>query len=82
MAASMGGLDALTFTGGVGEGSARIRHDACEALTFLGVVVDADRNRMGWDGDREVSPPGSTVRVLVVHAREDVEIARVRRLVG
>lgn len=59
MSASLGGLDALVFTGGVGEHSARIRELACEGLAHLGV-----------------RPPEGRVRVLVVHAREDVEIAR------
>jgi acetate kinase len=63
MAASLGGLDALVFTGGVGENSARVRELACEGLAHLGVP------------DR--------VAVLVIAAREDVEIARqTRALLG
>jgi acetate kinase len=66
MAASLGGLDALVFTGGVGENSARIRELVCEGLAHLGV-----------DG------PDGRARVLVIHAREDLEIARqVRALLG
>jgi acetate kinase len=56
MAAAMDGLDALVFTGGVGENSAGVRDRACDGLGFLGV--------------------GSRVPVLVVEAREDLEIAR------
>jgi acetate kinase len=83
MAAAMGGVDVLAFTGGVGENSARIRHDACEGLAFLGVEVNAARNETAGDGDVDVSTDGAAVRTVVVHAREDIEIAReVRLLLG
>ncbi|HEX6538036.1 MAG TPA: acetate/propionate family kinase [Candidatus Dormibacteraeota bacterium] len=74
MAAAMQGLDALVFTGGIGEGSAAIRAGAAAGLAFLGVYVDAARNReMQADGD--VGEAGAPVRTLVVTAREDLEIA-------
>jgi acetate kinase len=77
MAASLGGLDALVFTGGVGERSAPIRALAAEGLGFLGVGVDAARNEDdGTGADRVISPDGATARVLVIAAREDLEIAR------
>ncbi|HXF36387.1 MAG TPA: acetate/propionate family kinase [Actinomycetota bacterium] len=83
MAASMGGLDALAFTGGVGEGSARIRAQACQGLGFLGVALDPARNEVSDAGDRDLSSPGARVRAVVVLAREDLEIAReVRRLLA
>lgn len=82
MAAAMGGLDALVFTGGVGENSARTRAEAGRRLAFLGAGVDPDRNRAPA-GDADVSAPGAPVRMLVVHAREEVVIARAaRRLAG
>lgn len=74
MAAAMGGVDALVFTGGVGENSAEVRSRAMAGLGFLGVRGDASRNAEGT-GDREISAPGSPVRSLVVAAREDIEIA-------
>lgn len=77
MAAAMEGLDAVVFTGGVGENSARIRRDACEGLRFLGLAIDPERN--AGVGDREISPAGVPVRVLAVHSREDLEIARETR---
>ncbi|MEE2041720.1 acetate/propionate family kinase [Nocardiopsis sp. CT-R113] len=82
MAASLGGLDVLVFTGGVGEGSAVVRGRVAEGLGFLGVGVDAAANEgVGVEG--EVSAAGAAVRTLVVHAREDVEVARgVREVVG
>ena len=78
MAAAMGGIDGLVFTGGAGEGSARLRRDACRGLGFLGVGLDDDRNEGHGHplSDRVVSRPGERPAVLVVHAREDLEIAR------
>jgi acetate kinase len=75
MAAAMGGLDALVFTGGVGENSAEIRSRAMAGLGFLGVQEDAARNADGT-GDREIGAPGAPVRSLVIAAREDLEMAR------
>jgi acetate kinase len=83
MAAAMGGLDALAFTGGVGEGSGAIRAGACEQLEFLGLEVDPSENTGGDGIDRVISPPDTAAEVLVVHAREDLEIAaQVRALLG
>jgi len=78
MTASLGGLDVLVFTGGVGERSAEIRGRAADGLRWLGVAVDAARNA-GVSEDAEISAPGAAVRTVVVHAREDVEIARETR---
>lgn len=82
MAAAMGGIDALVFTGGAGEGSAELRRDVCQGLEFLGVRIHDDANRAAA-GDAVISPPDSPVGVAVVEAREDVEIARqVREVVA
>jgi acetate kinase len=82
MAAALGGLDALAFTGGVGEHAAEIRARAADGLAFLGVALDARANA-GARPDADVSAPGATVRTHVVAAREDREIARqVRALLG
>jgi acetate kinase len=82
MAASLGGLDALVFTGGVGEHSSPVRERACEHLSHLGVALDAGRNGNAHSElDLDVSTAGSPVRVLVVRAREDLEIARQTRAV-
>jgi len=82
MTASIGGLDALAFTGGVGERSAEVRAQAAAGLGYLGVEIDPERN--GADaGDREITAAGADVRVLVVRAREDLEIAgQVRAVLG
>jgi len=79
MAAAMGGLDALVFTGGVGENSATVRGEAGAGLRFLGIEIDATLNA-GASGDGDVSTRAAQVRTLVVHAREDVEVARDVRL--
>ncbi len=82
MAVSMGGLDGVVFTGGIGEGSAVVRRDAASALGWLGLAVDRDANEVG-EGDRDISTPDATVRTIVVTAREDIEIARgCRRRLG
>jgi len=75
MAVSLGRVDGLVFTGGAGEGSARLRGDVCEGLAPLGfsplpTAPEED------SGDRVASFPGARPAVLVVIAREDLEIAR------
>ena len=81
MAASLGGLDVLVFTGGVGENAPVVRAAAAGALPFLGVEIDPAANDAvdlhdGDPGVRDVTAPGAAARVLVVAAREDLEIAR------
>jgi len=75
MAAAMGGVDALAFTGGVGEGSAFVREGACEGLDFLGLTLDPGRNDAGDAFDRIISLPDAAEAILIVQAREDLEIA-------
>jgi acetate kinase len=75
MVAAMDGLDALVFTGGVGEHAPAIRERAAAGLGFLGVALDADANAAAA-GDAEIGAPGAAVRTLVVTAREDLEVAR------
>src|SRR5690242_437434 len=80
MTAALGGLDVLVFTGGVGERSPEVRGRAADGLAYLGVVVDGPRNA-GADGDVEITGAGASVRTVVLHAREDVQIARETRRV-
>jgi acetate kinase len=75
MAAALGGLDALVFTGGVGERSASVRLAAVSGLGFLGLAVDPVRNGAP-DDDADISADGAAARTLVIPAREDLEIAR------
>ena len=82
MAAALGGIDALAFTGGVGEHAPAVRAGAARGLGFLGVTVEDAANRAGA-GDREISAPGARVRSFVITAREDLEMAgQVRRALG
>lgn len=75
MAAALDGLDALVFTGGVGEHAPAIRERAAAGLGFLGVALDADANAEAT-ADAEIGAPGAAARTLVVAAREDLEVAR------
>jgi len=82
MAAALGGLDVLAFTGGVGERSAEVRDRAARGLGFLGVAIDETANRRP-DGDREIGAAGAAARTVVLAAREDLEMARqVRAVLG
>jgi acetate kinase len=75
MAAAMGGLDALVFTGGVGEHAPAVRSRAAAGLAFLGVELDEHSNAAARD-DADVGAAGAAVRALVITAREDLEMAR------
>ncbi|MEI2638337.1 MAG: acetate kinase [Microthrixaceae bacterium] len=80
-AAVMGGLDALTFTAGVGENDAVVRAETIAPLGFLGIVLDPDRNDAAASDDsvgvpRVISSDDSDVRVLVVPTREELSMAR------
>jgi acetate kinase len=79
MAAAMNGIDALVFTGGIGEHAPVVRSRACTGLEFLGVAIDQERN-LAASGDAEITAAGALVRTVVVSAREDLEIARQVRL--
>lgn len=82
MAASMGGVDAVAFTGGVGGNSAEVRAGVADGLGFLGMEVDAAANQ-GGRRDADISAGAARTRTLVIEAREDIEIAReVRRVLG
>ena len=78
MAAALGGLDALVFTGGVGERRARDPRARGGRLGFLGVELDREANA-GAVPDADVSGEGAAVRVYVIKAREELVIARAVR---
>ena len=82
MVAAIGGLDALVFTAGVGENADSIRATTVEGLEFLGLALDRKRNESG-KGDREIGRAQAAARVLVILAREDLEMAaNVRTVLG
>lgn len=74
-AAAMGGIDAVAFTGGIGENSARLRAECCRNLGFLGIRLDPARNESGA-GDRLVSADQSAVAVLALATNEELIVAR------
>ncbi len=81
MAATLGGIDGLVFTAGVGERSAEIRRRICENLGHLGLVLDPGAND-ACAGDADIATPAAPGRILVIATREDLSIVReVRRLV-
>jgi len=75
MLASLGGLDALVFTGGVGENSSQVRATAVEAFKFLGLELDTEKNNAS-PVDEDIAATNSAIRVLVVHTEEDWAIAQ------
>ncbi|RKS68569.1 acetate kinase [Motilibacter peucedani] len=80
---ALGGLDALVFTGGIGENSTGVRARVQELLAHLGVRADEGANAVRSQEARRVSAPGSPVDVLVIPTDEELVIARdARELVG
>ena len=73
-AAAMGGVEAVAFTGGIGENSARLRERCCAGLEFLGIELDAERN--AGSGDRVVSAEAGQVTVLALGTNEELIVAR------
>ena len=72
---TLGGIDAITFSGGIGENSAEIRRAVLKDLTGFGVEVDESRNR-AIKGEGAISTDNSAVKILVVPANEEMIIAR------
>lgn len=75
-AAAMGGLDALVFTGGIGENSASLREEVCDYMQFLGIELDNDKNYMCNAQEVEISMPYSKVKVWIIPTNEELLIAR------
>ena len=76
-AAAMGGVDAIVFTGGIGENNPQYRDSFCDQLKFMGVEIDYDINdklKRGPEG--EISTPNSKVKVYVICTNEELMIAR------
>jgi acetate kinase len=75
MAASLGGLDVIVFTAGIGENAPIVRRDTCAKLSFLGVQLN-DKTNSSVTPDAAISASNSAVQVLVIRAQEDWSIAR------
>ena len=75
MAAALGGIDVLLFTAGIGENCPPLRSVVCERMAYLGVKLDASANAQP-SMDTDIAAADSAVRVLVIHADEDWQVAR------
>lgn len=75
-AAAMGGLDAVVFTGGIGENSAPLREEVCDHMQFLGIEIDNEKNIMCNGQEVELSQPYAKVKVWIVPTNEELLIAR------
>lgn len=78
-AAVMNGLDAVVFTGGIGENAHSTRSEVCKDMEFLGIDFDLDLNRevkIAGNKEMEITKPGSRVKVFVIPTNEELLIAR------
>jgi acetate kinase len=73
--AAMNGVDAIFFTGGIGEHNSRLRRRVCENLTYLGLKFDYEAN-VAWGVDTVISMPDSKVKVALITTDEELVIAR------
>jgi acetate kinase len=73
LAAALGGLDAVVFTGGIGENAAPIRERVCRAASWLGIEIDSAGNERGGP---QISQPTSRVSAWVIPTNEELMIAR------
>ena len=74
-AAAMGGVDAVVFTGGIGENNPHYRTRVAEKLAFLGTAIDEEKNSVRGE-EIEISVPGSKVKLLVIPTNEELMIAK------
>lgn len=75
-AAVMNGLDAIVFTGGVGENDQLTRSLVCEKMDFHGIQLDPEKNKLPNSGPRAIQSPDSKVQILVIPTNEELEIAK------
>ena len=76
-AAAMGGIDAIVFTGGIGENNPQYRDRVCDKLAFMGVKINYDiNNQLKRGPEGEISTPDSKVKVFVICTNEELMIAR------
>lgn len=75
MSASLGGVDTLVFTAGIGENASFIRQDVCERLAYLGMTLDPRLNMAASSSPRMISSPLSKVAIMVIPTQEELEIA-------
>ena len=74
-AAAMNGVDAICFTAGIGENNGMIRGMICDYLTFLGLELDSEANKVIGE-EKLVSTANSSIKVYVIPTNEELAIAR------
>jgi acetate kinase len=74
--AVLGRVDAVVFTGGIGENASAIRERACGGLEHLGISIDGKKNASAGGSITEIQKDGAPVKVLVIRTDEEWEIAR------
>lgn len=74
--AAMNGLDAIIFTGGIGENSSVMRKLVCMDMDFFGIRLDEEKNKVKSEGVEEINTNASEVKVLVIPTNEELEIAK------
>jgi acetate kinase len=74
--AAIGSLDAIIFTGGIGENSDLIRKEACAGLQNLGIAIDEAKNHVRASKITDISAPSSKIKVIIVPTNEELEIAQ------
>ncbi len=72
---SLNGIDAIVFTGGIGENQINIRKKICEKLSFLGVEIDLEKNKIRGE-QLEISTNNSKIKVFIIPTNEELVIAR------
>jgi len=75
-AAVLNGLDAIVFTGGVGENDINIRRMACNNMDFIGIQIDEEKNKIRSNDIREINSENAAVKVLIVPTNEELEIVK------
>jgi acetate kinase len=73
--AALGRVDAVVFTGGIGENSAPVRSSICRGLEHMGIIVDEGRNSAVKGNVAEIENDGARIKILVVRTDEEYEIA-------
>ncbi|WP_248722125.1 acetate/propionate family kinase [Seonamhaeicola sp. ML3] len=75
-AAIMNGLDAIVFTAGIGENSAKIRELVCQDMDYFGIDLDLDKNASRSSENREINKENTKVKILIIPTNEELEIAK------
>lgn len=75
-AAAMGGIDAIVFTGGIGENSVDMRQEVCDSMDFMGIKIDDEKNKSLTGTEADITAEGARVRAFIIPTDEELTIAR------